>query len=437
MLKLSIPSWIRNAAAALCGRRGAVTERAEQAGCSRQTVYDHGRHLVERWAERDQELAALRAEVAQLKAERDALQQRLQQAVVVGTPELERFAVVSQAMGVSLRQAEELLGTLLPAQRVPDHATLGRWTEAAGRRAGEVLAVLDPLCAPAVHTNQEARRVLTGPWRRAEAAWEEAEAADAQVAQTKRQGEDARGPAQQARRAWDKAERLLATVDRQEAAWQRARAALALFRPDGTWNERAWAEAEIEAALAERRGWEWKKVRNFLKDPRALTFLDRLHRRLAEAEPDAALRQACVRRWWLRHRAPPPPVPTTPVEQVQALLDAKVRDGKRTAAEQAAYDRVAAVLRTTVRASSAVEGINSVLRMQQGRHRKMTQALLDLKRLYGNCRRLQTGKRRGRCPYELLGAPLPSTDFWTLLQGVPQPPAKPPPEKVSSSGDGA
>jgi hypothetical protein len=84
--------------------------------------------------------------------ERDALQQRLQQAVVVGAEEWERFAVVSQAMGVSLRQAEELLGTLLPAERVPDHATLGRGTEAAGRRAGEVLAVLDPLCAPAVKT---------------------------------------------------------------------------------------------------------------------------------------------------------------------------------------------------------------------------------------------------------------------------------------------
>jgi hypothetical protein len=152
MLKLSIPCWIRNAAAALCGRHGAVTERAEQAGCSRQTVYDHGRQLVERWAERDQEFTALQSEAARLKAERDELQQRGQQAVVVGAEELERFAVTSQAMGVSLRQAEELLGTLLPAERVPDHATLGRWTKAAGRRAAEVLAVLDPLCTAAVQT---------------------------------------------------------------------------------------------------------------------------------------------------------------------------------------------------------------------------------------------------------------------------------------------
>lgn len=287
------------------------------------------------------------------------------------------------------------------------------------------------------HTNQEARRVLAGPWRRAEAAWENAEAADAPVAEAKRKGEDARGVAGPARGAWQKAERLLAEVDRQESAWQRARAALAVFRPDGTLNERAWAEAEIAAARAELPGPEWKKARNFLKDPRALAFVDRLHRRLAEAEPDPVLRRAWVCRWWLRHRAPPPVSPATALEQVQALVEAKIREGELTAAEQAAYDRVALVLRTTVRASSAVEGINSVLRMQQGRHRKMTQGLLDLKRLYWNCRRLQTGKRRGRCPYELLGAPVPSTDFWTLLRSVPEPTGQQLPEKVSGSGDAA
>jgi hypothetical protein len=268
------------------------------------------------------------------------------------------------------------------------------------------------------HTCQEAQRVLAGPWRRAEAAWEEAEAADGRVADAKRQGRDARGVAQQARRAWQVAERLLGQVEQVEAAWQRARAALAVFRADGMLNERSWAEAEIQAALAHLRGPEWKKARNFLTDRRALTFLDRLHRRLVEAEPDEVLRQVCVRRWWLRHHAvlPRPEQGTTALGQVQSLLEAKIRDGALTAVEAAAYERVAQVLRTTVRASSAVEGINSVLRMQQCRHRKMTQGLLDLKRLYWNCRRLPTGRRRDQSPYQMLGVSLPSIDFWTLLQ---------------------
>ena len=152
MLKLSIPCWIRNAAAALCGRYGAVTERAEEAGCSRQTVYDHAERLIDQVTQCEQKSDTLQAEVARLQAERDELQQRLAQSVVIGHQEMERFAVTGQAMGVSLRQAEALLETLLPADRVPDHATLGRWTKAAGRRAREVLAELDPLCVSAVQT---------------------------------------------------------------------------------------------------------------------------------------------------------------------------------------------------------------------------------------------------------------------------------------------
>jgi len=63
----------------------------------------------------------LRAETskgARLKAERAELQQQLRQLVRIGPEELERIAVTGQAMGVSLRQAEELLGTLLPADRL-------------------------------------------------------------------------------------------------------------------------------------------------------------------------------------------------------------------------------------------------------------------------------------------------------------------------------
>ena len=84
------------------------------------------------------------------------------------------------------------------------------------------------------------------------------------------------------------------------------------------------------------------------------------------------------------------------------------------------YREVARVLRQAVRASSAVECMNSVLRMHQSRHRTVTQGLLDLKRLYWNCRAFREGKRRGRCPYEHLGLKLPGYRFWDLL-GMPTP----------------
>ena len=55
------------------------------------------------------------------------------------------------------------------------------------------------------HTTMEAHRVLARNWRRAEAAWDEAEAADALVTRARQQGVDARGPAGPARTAWRKA----------------------------------------------------------------------------------------------------------------------------------------------------------------------------------------------------------------------------------------
>jgi regulator of replication initiation timing len=151
MMKLPIRAWIRNAGAVFCGRHGAVSEQAEAEGCSRQTVYDHADKIEKRLAERDQEIADLRAENTRLKSDREELQKRLEESTVIDNEALQRFAITGQAIGISLRQTEELLAPLLK-KRVPDHSTMGRWTQAAGQRAGEVLAELDPLCAKPVET---------------------------------------------------------------------------------------------------------------------------------------------------------------------------------------------------------------------------------------------------------------------------------------------
>ena len=87
---------------------------------------------------------------------------------------------------------------------------------------------------------------------------------------------------------------------------------------------------------------------------------------------------------------------------------------------QSAYRCVDELLRHAVRASSAVECVNSVVRMHQGRHRHVSQGLLDLKRLYWNCRVFREGKRKGKSPYDLLGLNLPSADWWQLLQMAPE-----------------
>jgi hypothetical protein len=67
-----------------------------------------------------------------------------------------------------------------------------------------------------------------------------------------------------------------------------------------------------------------------------------------------------------------------------------------------------------------VECVNSVARMQHARHRKMTQGLLDLKRLYWNLRRFRIGRRKDQAPYGLLGLELPDLSFWEFLKLTPE-----------------
>jgi hypothetical protein len=161
-------------------------------------------------------------------------------------------------------------------------------------------------------------------------------------------------------------------------------------------------------------GPDWSKVRNFLNDPRSLAFLDRMQGRLETAEPQPQWREALAWRWWLWHRREKPSDPAT------ELVRAVGRQGTLSEPERAAYARVAVVLEETFRASSAVECMNSVLRMHQSRHRRMTQPMLDLKRLYWNTHAFRSGPRKDVCPYQRLGLKLPSYDFWERLKSDPK-----------------
>lgn len=222
-----------------------------------------------------------------------------------------------------------------------------------------------------------------------------------------------------AARLWKQAEAALAEYERSEAGWKMAQGALAIFGPEGRLNDRAWASGQIALALPLLWGTEWSKVRGLLQAEGALTFLDRLHGQLSEAVADDALRAELVRLWWLRRQRPGAKVSgeVTGAGHVMHLVQ-EVLCRKMDPNWRESYGAVSRVLRGTVRASSAVECMNSVLRMHQSRHRTVSQGLLDLKRLYWNCREFREGKRRRRCPYELLGLKLPSYRFWDLL-GMP------------------
>ena len=133
------------------------------------------------------------------------------------------------------------------------------------------------------HTQRELQRVGHGKWKRAERPLATATEADHKVAQSKQHGRDARGVAQPARRAWHKAERYFDEAVQTEGVVRRVAMALAVLRPDGKLNNRAWAPEQLHEATKLLVGPEWGKVRRLLSDERTLYSLDGLHAPWAEA----------------------------------------------------------------------------------------------------------------------------------------------------------
>jgi hypothetical protein len=271
------------------------------------------------------------------------------------------------------------------------------------------------------HALREGRRALRRMQGRVSRWLEKAEDAERRQRQKVRRCGSRQGVAAAVARAWRKAEAAMDVWSRAEQTWAKVTQGVRLLTPEGELNTRARAEAVIQAALPALVGPEWSKARRVLVCPELLTFLDRVQeQRAAVSAPpevvEAALQVEGLRRQpeGLRGEGAPAGALRGVLLAAGLVLTLSGEVGKRALAE------VCAILDGAWRASSLVECINSVARMQQSRHRRMTQELLDLKRLYWNCRVFRTGPRRKRTPYELLGVKLPTTDWWELLKLTPE-----------------
>jgi hypothetical protein len=137
---LPFPTWVRNAAAVFSGAYGAVTRQAQEAGCSRQTVYQHARQI-----ERRLEPAASATPATEVPITAPA------PAAVIDEPTRRRLAVTAFAMGISTRQIEDLLRVILPDDG-PDHSTIARWVAAGAAKAEGILETLDAASVPRIQT---------------------------------------------------------------------------------------------------------------------------------------------------------------------------------------------------------------------------------------------------------------------------------------------
>ena len=510
MLNLPPPPSLASAAAVFFGRYGDVTHLAHQRAVCRQALYReaHAAAATVAGTALPQSRDALRQRVAQLEQQGVVLREQLRQAVLVSDDRQAEFAATAQALGVSLSAARALLRVVL-RDRTPSVATLGRFSRAAGRRAGTLLAVLDEYSRPqarqlaadelfsgrkpvlmvveqasmcwltgclaadrsgatwaehfrafpaatqitrdrgnglvkGVARLNAARRAAGQPavadqddhyhalhWgsralrevkRQALKALAQAEAAQQPLDSARRRGQSVHGSqVRAAQRRWQQAEQAWDRWVAQAWVWEQLRAALRLFTPEGVLNTRAHAAAEVRAALELLDGPEWERLRSWLASPQVFTYLDGVQEQLAALPVPEALRQAAreVEEW----RRRPEVLGAEGARAATArgvLLLAGVLLALAGEAGEQALALVRGVLEGVWRASSLVEGLNSVVRMQQARQKRLTQELLDLKRLHWNLHVFAAGKRKGHSPYRRLGLKLPEGDWWELLNKPPE-----------------
>jgi hypothetical protein len=251
-----------------------------------------------------------------------------------------------------------------------------------------------------------------------------AKAEDAQKAldECARQGQKQTGPAVHASHAWRKAEKAMDAWRDLERTWQQTKDALPLVTPEGELNSRSQAEAVLAHTLPQLPDSDFAKCKRKLEQPEMLNYLDHLHHQLAALPYPEEVKQAAVQQEALRRR---PELLRGENPQAAALrgvmLVCAVVLSKAATVGPQAVEAVRQIFRRAYRASSLVECINSVLRMHQAQHRKTTQGMLNLKRLYWNCHTFRTGRRRNSTPYQRLGVPWPpGMRWWDVLKLTPE-----------------
>jgi hypothetical protein len=253
-------------------------------------------------------------------------------------------------------------------------------------------------------------------------AFAKAETADKELAAANRQGQNRTGPAVRASFAWKKAEKARDDWQTQERAWQTTKEAFQLFTPTGELNTRARAEAVLAETLKQLPDAAFATTKRQVQKPVMLNYLERVQQKIFALPLPEDVKQAAVQQEGLRRRGEALKGESQAAAAGRGiLLLCAVVLNQAGAEGQQAVTAIRDILRHAYRASSVVECVNSVLRMQQAGHRRMTQGLVDLKRLYWNRHAFESGRRRQTTPYQRLGVPWPEgLRWWELLKLTPE-----------------
>jgi len=242
--------------------------------------------------------------------------------------------------------------------------------EQARRRAAGLPELDDTL--DVFHTLREGGRAPRKTWGAATRALERAEVAQKGLGRLGLRGRSRQGHGAAAHRLWDQAERAWDQAATAETAWRRARSAFELFAPEGRLNDRARAGAVVAVTSPPLSGAAWAKTRRLLLRRESFTFPDQVQRRLAGLGLDGDVLSALLDLEGLRRQPWRQSAATGIWAAVRTVQLTKANPDWR---EQAR--RVRAALLGVWRASSLVECLNSVVRMQQARHRVIPEELRE------------------------------------------------------------
>jgi hypothetical protein len=148
----TISQRIASAFAVLCGQYGDVTKMAQDRESSRQALYREAEQVASAvdGAGTQARIDDLQQRLTKRQAEIQVLQERLERAVEITPDKQHEFAAVAQAEGVRLSVARRLLRVVAGSAPTPSVPTLGRATLESGKRAGDLLVVLDEMTRPEV-----------------------------------------------------------------------------------------------------------------------------------------------------------------------------------------------------------------------------------------------------------------------------------------------
>ena len=137
MNRLSVATWISNAAAVLVGVFGRTSQQARDTGCSRQTAYDHARKVqaaVHECAGGGPSRDQLRQQLDQCQNELRQLYDYADTLNAVPVERQRQFAATASAYGLSTSQIVALLAIVLAPDPAPSRSTVDRWLQAAQKK---------------------------------------------------------------------------------------------------------------------------------------------------------------------------------------------------------------------------------------------------------------------------------------------------------------